>query len=213
VTLIGASKQQPVSALAEAYAAGLRDFGENRVQEAQRKAPELPPDAVWHLIGPLQTNKAKVAARLFRAVHAIDRLKAAQALAAARQAAGALDVFLEVNLAGEPSKHGFAPAEAAGAARAVAALGGLRLVGLMAIPPEAEQAERMRPWFRALAALRDELAALPELRAVFPGWLSMGMSGDFEVAVEEGATHVRVGTALFGPRGESVTATDFPVTG
>ncbi len=212
VTLIGACKQQPVSALAAAYAAGLRDFGENRVQEGQRKAPELPKDIVWHLIGPLQTNKARAAARLFQAAHAIDRAKAARALAAERDTAAPLDVFLEVNLAGEATKHGFAPAAVAAAAREVAALPGLRLVGLMAIPPEEEEAERMRPWFRALATLRDELATLPELAAAgFPGWLSMGMSGDFEIAIEEGATHVRVGTALFGPREESVTATDSPV--
>jgi len=198
VTLLGASKQQPIAALAAAYAAGLRDFGENRVQEAQRKAPELPQGIVWHLIGPLQTNKAKIAAQVFHAVHAVDRLKAAEALAAAADPARPLDVFLEVNLGGEATKHGFAPGELEGAARAVALLPGLRLRGLMAIPPEEESAERMRPWFRALAVLRDRLRAT--LGPTFPGHLSMGMSGDYEVAVEEGATHVRVGTALFGPR-------------
>jgi PLP dependent protein len=199
VTLIGASKQQPLAALAEAYAAGLRDFGENRVQEGQRKAPELPADAVWHLIGPLQTNKARAAARLFRAVHSVDRGKVAQALSDERRGLEPLAVFLEINLGGEATKHGFPPAEALAAAREIAALPGLRLVGLMAIPPEEEDPERMRPWFRALAALRNQVAAAPEL-AGFPGYLSMGMSGDFEIAVEEGATHVRVGTALFGPR-------------
>lgn len=202
VTLLGASKQQPAAALRAAYDAGLRHFGENRVQEAQRKAPDLPADVVWHLIGPLQTNKAKLAARLFASVDAVDRLKVAHALSAERDpAATPLDVFLEVNLGDEATKHGFAPPEVFAAARVVVTLPRLRLVGLLAIPPEEEDAERMRPWFRALAALRDELAAGPELRAAgFPGWLSMGMSGDFEIAVEEGATHVRLGTALFGPR-------------
>src|SRR4029453_13669037 len=128
VTLIGASKQQPVVALAESYAAGLRDFGENRVQEGQRKAPELPDDIVWHLIGPLQTNKARPAAGLFHAVHAVDRLKAAQALPGGRDAPAPLGVFLEVNLGGEPTKHGFPPAEVAASARQVAAMPGLRLV-------------------------------------------------------------------------------------
>lgn len=199
VTLIGASKQQPLEALAAAYAGGLRNFGENRVQEGQRKAPDLPADVVWHLIGPLQSNKARAAARLFRAVHSVDRVKVARALSDERQGLEPLAVFLEINLGGETTKHGFPPAEALAAAREVAALQGLRLVGLMAIPPEEEDPERMRPWFRALAALRNQVAAAPELQD-FPGYLSMGMSGDFEIAVEEGATHVRVGTALFGPR-------------
>jgi pyridoxal phosphate enzyme (YggS family) len=198
VTLVGASKLQPVAALAAAYAAGLRHFGENRVQEAERKAPELPGDVVWHLLGPLQTNKAKVAARVFQTVHSVDRLKAAGALAAAAETRRPLAVFLEVNLAGEPTKHGFAPGEVEVAAREIAVFPALRLRGLMAIPPEEETAERMRPWFRALAALRDRLRAA--LGPAFSGDLSMGMSGDYEVAVEEGATHVRVGTALFGPR-------------
>lgn len=200
VTLVGASKLQPVAALAAAYAAGLRHFGENRVQEAERKVPALPGDVVWHLLGPLQSNKAKLAARLFQTVHSVDRLKAAGALAAAAAGPRPLAVFLEVNLAGEPTKHGFAPGEVEVAAREIAVFPTLRLRGLMAIPPEEETSERMRPWFRALGALRDRLRAA--LGPGFPGELSMGMSGDYEVAVEEGATHVRVGTALFGPRPE-----------
>ncbi len=202
VTLIGASKLQPVEALSAAYAAGLRHFGENRVQEAQRKAPELPEDVVWHLLGPLQTNKAKVAAQLFRVLHAVDRLKVAHALSAEYDRnTTPLDIFLEVNVGAEPTKHGFAPGAVAAAAREISGLPGLRLLGLMAIPPEEETAERMRSWFRTLAALRDEVAHQPQLRdRGFPGALSMGMSGDFEIAVEEGATHVRVGTALFGAR-------------
>ena len=201
VTLIGASKLQPVEALAAAYAAGLRHFGENRVQEAQRKAPLLPSDVVWHLFGPLQTNKATAAARLFRTLHAVDRLKVAHALCAEPADGPPLEVFLEVNLGAEPTKHGFAPGAVTAAARDIVSLPGLRLVGLMAIPPAGDSAEDMRSWFRTLAVLRDEVAGQPRLRdAGFPGWLSMGMSGDYDVAVEEGATHVRVGSALFGPR-------------
>jgi len=201
VTLVGASKEQPVTGMRQAYDAGLRVFGENRVQEAQHKAPQLPPDIEWHLLGPLQTNKARAAAGLFRAFHAIDRTKAALALdreAAARCAA--LESFLEVNLGGEETKHGFAPEELAPALAELAALPNLRIVGLMAIPPLASDPEGMRPHFRRLRELRDELAARPQGPG-WPGLLSMGMSDDFEVAIEEGATHVRIGTALFGPRG------------
>ena len=202
VTLVGAGKTQPATALRAAWAAGLRVFGENRVQEAESKAAELPADISWHLLGPLQSNKARAAAALFEVVHSVDRPKIAQALEREAQLRGRdLYGFLEVNLAGESTKHGF---PAAGLPAAVAELAGasrLRIVGLMAIPPFDDDPERSRPWFRQLAALRDELAARPEWRAVdFPGWLSMGMSADFEVAIEEGATHVRVGTALFGDR-------------
>ena len=200
VTLIGASKQQPVATLAEAFHAGLQIFGENRVQEALAKAPALPPEAEWHLLGPLQSNKVRQALRLFRTFHAVDRPAIAEALA---READRLDlrltIFLEVNLGGEATKHGFAPAALPAAARAIAALDRLRLAGLMAIPPPGEDAEASRPWFRQLAALGRELAAgLGPDR--FGTALSMGMSDDFEVAIEEGATHVRVGTLLFGPR-------------
>lgn len=200
VTLVGASKGQPVERLRAAWDAGLRVFGENRVQEAQRKAAELPVEIEWHLLGPLQSNKARAAAGLFRAVHAIDRVKIGRALDHEAAARGAvLDGFLEVNLGGEESKHGFPPAGLAAAIAPLAGLAHLRFVGLMAVPPEESSAEAMRPWFARLRALRDELAARPEWPAL--RGLSMGMSADFEVAIEEGATHVRVGTALFGARG------------
>ncbi len=200
VRLLGASKGQPVAALREAWEAGLRLFGENRVQEAAAKAPELPAEIEWHLIGPLQTNKVRRALDLFAAVHSVDRPKIAEALAREAAARGVdLPVFLEVNLAGEASKHGFLADGLAAAAAPLTALPRLRVVGLMAVPPLGGDPEASRPWFRRLRALRDELAARPEWRG-WPGWLSMGMSDDFEVAVEEGATHVRVGTALFGPR-------------
>jgi pyridoxal phosphate enzyme (YggS family) len=196
VVLVGASKMQPASAIAEAWQAGLRVFGENRVQEALEKGRELPPEIEWHLIGPLQTNKVRPALSQFRAIHSIDRLKIAEAVereAAARDLA--IDGFLEVNLGGEESKHGFSAEDLAGQVRPLASLRHLRIVGLMAIPPQGDA----RRWFRRLRELRDELASRPEWTG-FPGLLSMGMSDDFEVAIEEGATHVRVGTALFGPR-------------
>jgi pyridoxal phosphate enzyme (YggS family) len=206
VVLVGASKTQPAAVLAEAWRAGLRVFGENRVQEAIAKSRELTdPDMgttiEWHLIGPLQSNKVKPALDLFRTVHSIDRPRIAEAL---DQEAGRrglrISGLLEVNLGNEESKHGFSPGGLAEAARPLADLENLKVVGLMAIPPQADDPASSRSWFRKLRELRDELAARPEWPG-FPGWLSMGMSHDFEVAVEEGATHVRVGTSLFGARG------------
>jgi len=200
VVLVGASKTQPVEALRAAWQAGLRVFGENRVQEAAAKRRELPVGIEWHLIGPLQSNKVKQALDLFSTIHSIDRPKIA--LAVDREAAdrgSRIAGFLEVNLGGEASKHGFPVDGLAEAVHPLAALERLRIVGLMAIPPEGADAESSRPWFRRLRELRDELARRPEW-AGFPGYLSMGMSGDYAVAVEEGATHVRVGTALFGAR-------------
>jgi pyridoxal phosphate enzyme (YggS family) len=204
VTLVGVSKTQPAAAVAEAFQAGLRVFGENRVQEALAKSGELPPDLLqgtdWHLIGPLQSNKVRPALDLFRAVQSIDRPRIAEAIDHEAGARGlTVTGFLEVNLGGEESKHGFPVEGLAEAVRPLAGLRHLRIGGLMAIPPPGDSPEDSRPWFRRLRGLRDELAALPEWTG-FPGWLSMGMSDDFEVAVEEGATHVRVGTALFGPR-------------
>jgi pyridoxal phosphate enzyme (YggS family) len=199
VRLVGAAKHQPVEALAAAYAAGLRRFGENRVQEAAAKAPALPADVEWHLLGPLQTNKAKVAVRLFGTFHAIDREKAARALEAEAAAAGRkVRALLEVNLGGESSKHGFAPDDLAEAVAPLAELARVEIVGLMAIPPPGAP-ESARANFRRLRALRDAL----DRRAEWQGRLaelSMGMSDDFEIAIEEGATYVRVGTLLFGAR-------------
>ena len=197
---MGASKTQPATAVAEAWRAGLTVFGENRVQEALAKSRELPPGIEWHLIGPLQSNKVRSALELFRTIHSIDRLRIAEAV---DREAGARGIeiagFLEVNLGGEESKHGFLPEGLAEEVRPLSRLERLRIVGLMAIPPQGDSPEDSRRWFRKLRELRDDLAARPEWER-FPGWLSMGMSDDFEVAIEEGATHVRVGTALFGPR-------------
>lgn len=205
VVLVAAAKSQPAVALLAAWQAGQRVFGENRVQEAARKAEAeelatLDPPIVWHLLGPLQSNKVRPAVRLFRTIHSVDRPEIADAL---EQEASAqdktLDAFLEVNLGGEASKHGFPVAGLAAAVAPLALLSRLRVAGLMAIPPFADDPEASRPWFRRLRALRDELFSRSEWSGR-PGWLSMGMTADFEVAIEEGATHVRVGTAIFGQR-------------
>ncbi len=199
VVLVGASKRQSLERMRAALAAGLTVFGENQVQEAQAKQGELPA-AEWHLLGPLQSNKVKRAAGLFSTFHAVDRVKIGRRLDhEARDRGLRLDGFLEVNLGGEESKHGFRPETLLAEARPLAGLAGLRIVGLMAIPPFEEELTRARSWFRQLRELRDALATEPEWHAL-PGWLSMGMSHDFEAAILEGATHVRVGTALFGER-------------
>lgn len=200
VTLVGASKVQPVARLQAAWDAGLLVFGENRVQEARDKQPHLPAAAEWHLLGPLQSNKARLAVSLFSVLHAVDRIKIARVLdrEAGRQGRP-LAAFLEVNLGGEATKHGFTPGDLSGLATELGEFEHLQLVGLMAIPPQEDDDERARAWFRQLRDIRDDLRQrLPDDR--FHGGLSMGMSHDFEIAIEEGATHVRVGTALFGRR-------------
>lgn len=207
ITLVGVSKRQPAEAVAALVAAGLAHCGENFVQEAREKIPRVaallganarPPR--WHFIGRLQSNKAKLAAELFDVVEAVDRPELARALDAHAAAAGrTLEVLLQVNVSGEAQKGGAAPEALEPIARALAALPRLRLTGLMAIPAATERPEDVRPAFARLRELRDGLCRaagglnLPQL--------SMGMSADFEVAIEEGATIVRVGTALFGARG------------
>ena len=200
VTLVGAGKRQPIGKLLEAREAGLRVFGENRVQEAEAKIAQLSDRVEWHMIGPLQSNKARKAARLFDCVHSIDRVKIARVLEReARRAGRALTGFLEVNLGAESSKHGFSPESLLVEAVPLADLESLEIIGLMTIPPRESDEAAARAWFSKLRLLRDQLAGRPEWKA-WPGLLSMGMSADFEIAIEEGATHVRVGTALFGPR-------------
>ena len=200
VTLVAASKLQPIDRLEAAFAAGVRVFGESRVQEALAKIPALPSAIEWHFIGPLQTNKARVAVTTFAVFHSIDRLRVAEALDAEAQRAGrVLRCFLEVNIGAETTKHGFAPAEIVDELPRLSSLRALDIVGLMAVPPAGPTPEHSRRWFRALAELRDRIAHLPGHDS-FQGLLSMGMSDDFEVAIEEGATHVRIGSALFGPR-------------
>lgn len=202
ITLIGVSKTHPAEAIREGFEAGLRHFGENRVQEWEGKCGGLQDlDATWHLIGHLQSNKAARAAKLFGAVDSVDDLALAQRLSRARielGAAGRLRVLIEVHIAKEEAKSGATVEELPELAESVAALPAVELAGLMCIPPLVEDAEEARPHFRRLRELRDDLEK--RLGVAMPV-LSMGMSHDFEVAIEEGATEVRVGTALFGSRG------------
>ena len=200
VVLVGVSKTFPPEIVTEAIRAGVSVLGENRVQEALAKAP-LCPSAEWHLIGPLQRNKVRHALSLFTTIHAVDALDTLEALARVQRETGARpDVLLEVNVAEEASKHGFTKASVREAVRAALDEGEVRLVGLMTIPPWTPDPEASRPHFRALRELRDALER--EFSIVLPQ-LSMGMSDDFEVAIDEGATFVRVGTALFGRRNAS----------
>ncbi len=200
ITLVAVSKTHPPEAVAEAWAAGLRDFGENRVQEGAAKRTALPLDGLrWHLLGPLQRNKVRPALRAFDVLQAVDRVELATELAREAEIQDRqVPLFLEVNLGGEESKHGVAPQAVGSLLDAVLSSARLRPLGLMAIPPLSSEPEASRPWFRRLRELRDSL--VKSYGSAFPGQLSMGMSGDFEVAIEEGATHVRVGTAIFGSR-------------
>jgi hypothetical protein len=200
VVLVGASKTHPAEHLAAFYRAGLRTFGENRVQETEEKKPLLPRDADWHLLGPLQSNKARRALELFSTIHSLDRLKIARALAK-EAAVGPIRCFVEVNVGEETSKHGFEIAVLEDAVAEMLELRGLEIAGLMAIPPPQVAPESARPWFRKLRALSETLRG--RWPKSFGAGLSMGMSGDFEVAIEEGATHVRIGSALFGQRAPS----------
>lgn len=199
VALMAVSKVHPVEVILEAYAAGQRLFGENRVQEFQEKSRQVSElaGAKFHLIGPLQSNKTNRAAELFDAVDTVDSLKIAQRLNSAAATLGKkMPVMVEVKLSYEESKHGLAPAELPGLLDALEGLNAIEVVGLMTVPPWSEDAETARPYFRELRRLRDEAQKThPTLTQ-----LSMGMSNDFVVAIEEGSTCVRVGTALFGKR-------------
>ena len=199
VALMAVSKVHPAEAIVEAYAAGQRLFGENRVQEFQEKSAALVglSDAKFHLIGPLQSNKTNKAAELFDAIDAVDSLKIAQRLDSAAAALGKkLPVLIEVKLSHEESKHGVAPAELMGLLEAMAGMKAVEAVGLMTVPPWSEEAEVARPYFKELRQLRDE--AVGRFQGVTQ--LSMGMSNDFAVAIEEGSDCVRVGTGIFGKR-------------
>lgn len=199
VALMAVSKVHPVEAIAEAYEAGQRLFGENRVQEYEQKSVRLKElaGAEFHLIGPLQSNKTNKAAELFDAVDAVDALKIAERLEKAAAALGKrLPVLIEVKLSHEESKHGVAPAELPALLDSMRGMKAVEVVGLMTVPPWSEDAEVARPYFRELRRLRDE-AAKEHPKVV---QLSMGMSNDFGVAIEEGSTCVRVGTAIFGKR-------------
>jgi len=205
VTLLGVAKGMPSARVAAAVRAGLTDVGENYLQEAAARRSELAGQLAdtgtamprWHFIGRLQRNKARGVAERFDAVHTLDRRELGEALERGAAAAGrAIDALIQVNASGEAQKGGVAPDRVRALLDASAAWPHLRIAGLMAIPAAADDPERTRPAFAMLRALRDSL------RADYPALaeLSMGMSGDFEVAIEEGATIIRVGTALFGPR-------------
>lgn len=201
VRLVAVSKTFPVEAIREAFAAGQRDFGENRVQEALQKiagSADLP--IRWHLVGHLQTNKARKAATAFAMIQSVDRVELLQKLdRAAAESGAAPELLIQVDLAGEATKFGAPPAEVPRLFDAAAACRAARVVGLMTLPPVPDTPEDSRPWFQRLRALRDEwLAAGVPVEMLRE--LSMGMSGDFEVAISEGATIVRVGTAIFGSR-------------
>ena len=199
ITLITVTKTHPVKIIREAYDLGIRDFGENRVQELLKKKEQLPEDIHWHLIGHLQSNKAKYIAPFIHCVHSIDSIETAKELSKrAEQNQRTIDVLLEINVAGETTKEGMAPRECE---KLLSEISGqatsLVLRGFMTIAPY-EEPELVRPFFRELRRLRDQFG----LRD-----LSMGMTNDFEVAIEEGATMIRIGSALFGER-PSLTTKD-----
>lgn len=197
IKLLAVSKTFPAAMIRSYLDIGQTDFGESYIQEARSKIPELnglSPAPHWHFIGHLQTNKAKYAAALFQTIHSLDNLELARELDRRTAALGAaLDVYIQVNVSGEESKSGLAPEELPWFLDELPKLPALRPVGLMTMPPYDPDPELSRPCFAALRALRDQRA--PQLKG-----LSMGMSGDFQVAIEEGATIVRVGSALFGSR-------------
>ena len=198
IRLIPASKGVTPEVLSQAYEIGLRVFGENRVQEAREKQPLLPADTEWHFIGGLQRNKAREAVRLFSLIHSVDTPELAQELdRRAGQAVKVQSLLIEVNVGGETTKHGTEPEDAGSLIETVLKLKHLDLKGFMTVAPYDEDLEKVRPCFTRLRSLRDEMeikygVSLPEL--------SMGMSHDYQVAIEEGATLVRIGTALFGSR-------------
>jgi len=204
IAVMAVSKTHPPESIGEAYEAGLRVFGENRIQEFANKIGALQnlPDAEWHMIGHLQTNKASKATELFHAVDSVDSLKLAEKLdAAARQLGKKLSLLLEINVGGEAAKSGVAPDSPALDELLIAAprLDSLQFRGLMTVPPFTDDPQDARPYFRKLRGLRDNIAARKH-PGVNLDVISMGMSHDFEVAIEEGSTCVRVGTAIFGER-------------
>lgn len=197
VTVIAVAKTFPADAVLAALEAGATDIGENRAQELRDKLSVLGDRARWHFVGPLQSNKARTVAGRVALIHSVDRFGLAEAIARRASSLGATqDVLIEVNIGGEATKAGVEPPRTAALAEEIQGLNGITVRGLMAIPPATDDRDRARSNFKELAALRDEVAErVPEAAG-----LSMGMTNDFEIAVEEGATWVRIGEAIFGPR-------------
>lgn len=200
VLLIAVSKTKPVSLLEEAYNAGIRDFGENRVQELTMKAESMPEDIRWHLIGHLQKNKVKNAVRYAYLIHSVDSLALAKVISAeAVKQSKTVRILLEVNIAGEESKFGYSASEVLTDISEIALLPNIQVMGLMTIAPYTETAESNRIYFEQLKQLSVDIRN-KNIDNICMDIISMGMSGDYEVAISEGATMIRVGTAIFGER-------------
>ena len=200
VTLIAVSKTKPLSDLKEAYEAGARDFGENYVQELTEKIPEMPEDVRWHMIGHLQRNKVKYIIGKVFLIHSVDSLRLAEEISKESVKAGIVtDILIEVNIASEDSKTGADRALAIDLVESASKLPGISIKGLMCMPPIAEDAEENRKYFKALKQLSVDIEA-KKIHNVSMGVLSMGMTGDYTVAAQEGATYLRVGTGIFGAR-------------
>lgn len=205
VTLIAVSKTKPVSMLEEAYALGVRDFGENKVQELVDKAGQLPKDIRWHMIGHLQRNKVKYIIDKVYLIHSVDSLRLAEEISKEAVKHGVTaNILIEVNVAGEESKFGVSPEDAPGLIEEISGLPAIQVRGLMTIAPFVENAEDNRIIFNALLKLYVDISR-KNIDNVHMDFLSMGMTGDYEVAVEEGATFVRVGTGIFGERSYRIT--------
>lgn len=200
IRLVAVSKTYPASAVSEAYQAGQRVFGENYVQELVAKAAEISEPVEWHFIGHLQSNKVRQIAGLVSMIHSVDRLSLAEEISRQWGKLGKIcDILVQVNISGESTKSGMTEDGAVGLVKDIAALPNIRIVGLMTMPPFFDEPDLARPYFAELKRLSVKIAKMG-LQGVGMGELSMGMSGDFEAAIQEGATLVRVGTAIFGER-------------
>jgi hypothetical protein len=201
VTLIAVSKTKPLENLKTAYAAGARNFGENKVQEIVQKAPQMPQDACFHMIGHLQRNKVRQVLPLVKLIHSVDSLRLAEQIEIEAEKAGLdIDILLEVNVAGEESKFGLAPETVEDTARMISGLSHVHIRGLMTIAPFVDDPEDNREIFKKLYQLAVDIRS-KNIDNIDMSVLSMGMTGDYEVAIEEGATMIRVGTGIFGARG------------
>jgi PLP dependent protein len=204
VMLLAVSKTQPAETIGEAVRCGQIFFGENKIQEAKAKIPSSPGRARWHFVGHLQSNKAREAVHLFEMIHSVDSLELAHEISKrCEQESREMPVLLEVNVAGESSKFGYKPERLLTELKELNSVPRLSVQGLMTIPPFTTDPEKSRPYFRRLRELKEQFEEM--LGSPLPH-LSMGMSGDFEIAIAEGATIVRIGTALFGPRKSRVIA-------